>query len=99
MIYLDKYGEPVGIPKLLWKMISIINPAPNLAYILEVSAKISYQRILMRNDGVVQESQETIKRRKKMLEKFLPEDITRINAALSPETIFTECWQSIEELI
>jgi thymidylate kinase len=87
IIYWNKYGQPVGLMKILWGIAKSVSPVPDVTFFLNIPPEESYRRILVRNEGKEEEKLQILKLRAQMYDDLDQPGIIKINAMRSPEKV------------
>jgi thymidylate kinase len=99
IIYQEKYGDPGWLIQRLWKITRAIAGKPYVSFLLMIPPEESFRRVVARNQGVVEESMETLERRARLYASMVKDNLIVIDAMQPPESVFSQAWSHLESLI
>lgn len=99
IIFQEKYGDPDRFMELLWRIVRKTAGKPDAAFLLMIPPDESFRRVVARNQGVVEESPETLARRARLYSGLEQSGLVRIDAMQTPEAVFQIAWGHLEDLM
>ena len=100
IIHKDKYPNIDLGSSWLWKASVAAAQQPAISLLMDMPVKESFQRNMDRNNGITEESLETLNSRKQIyLDVIQQAEWHIVNASPPPQQVFQEIWQRVKPII